>query len=230
MTTYLITGANRGIGYEYCKQLQTRGDEAIAVCRRSSDELDDLSKNASVRIIDGIDVSDDGVIATLLQSLQQQPIDVLINNAGIYRQSNLESLNIDGIREQFEVNAIAPLKLTKALLPNLNKSTASGVAKVAIMTSRMGSIGDNTSGGSYGYRLSKTALSMAGKSLSHDLKPKGIAVAILHPGLVSTGMTNFNNSGISPEESVKGLLARIDALTLKTTGTFWHANGEVLPW
>jgi len=196
--------------------------------------LDALANNtasrAKVQIKTNIDISDNGAIASLVQSLNQQPLDVLINNAGIYRQSRLNDLNIEGMREQFEVNAIAPLKLTQALLPNLSKSTASGGKKVAIMTSRMGSISDNTSGGSYGYRLSKVAVSMAGKSLSHDLKPEGIAVAILHPGLVSTGMTNFNENGISPEESVSGLLERIDGLTLKTTGTFWHANGEVLPW
>ncbi len=230
MATYLVTGANRGIGYEYCKQLQARGDEAIAVCRQSSDELDALSKSAGVRVESGIDVSDDGAIASLVKNLDQQPIDVLINNAGIYQRSSLDDLNVEGIRALFEVNAIAPLKLTKALLPNLEHSTLSGGAKVAIMTSRMGSIEDNTSGGSYAYRMSKTAVSMAGKSLSHDLKSKKIAVAVLHPGLVSTGMTNFNSSGISPEESVKGLLARIDELTLETTGTFWHSNGEVLPW
>jgi NAD(P)-dependent dehydrogenase (short-subunit alcohol dehydrogenase family) len=240
MATYLVTGANRGIGYEYCKQLQARGDEAIALCRQSSEALDDLSAHTGMRIEAGIDISDDSAIATLVKSLRQQPIDVLINNAGIYRQSHLDDLNIDGIREQFEINAIAPLKLTQSLLPNLRQSAASkdlktkdlkkGGAKVAMMTSRMGSIGDNTSGGSYGYRLSKVAVSMAGKSLSYDLKPHGIAVAILHPGLVSTGMTNFTRSGISPAESVKGLLARIDELTLETTGTFWHANGEVLPW
>ncbi len=224
MTTYLVTGANRGIGYEYCNQLAARGDEVIAVCREPSSELQSLA----VEIVSGIDVADAQAIATLKETLGDRPIDVLINNAGIYRQSSLESLNIDGIREQFEVNAIAPLALTQALLPNLTKSTSS--AKVAIMTSRMGSIEDNTSGGTYGYRMSKTAVSMAGKSLSHDLKSKGIAVAILHPGLVSTDMTNFNSSGISPEQSVKGLLKIIDALTLENTGTFWHTNGEVLPW
>ncbi|MEM8505212.1 MAG: SDR family oxidoreductase [Cyanobacteria bacterium P01_D01_bin.1] len=224
MTTYLITGANRGIGYEYCNQLSARGDEVIAVCREPSSELQALA----VEIVSGIDVSDAGAIATLKEALNNRPIDVLINNAGIYRQSSLGSLNIDGIKEQFEVNAIAPLVLTQALLPNLVNSTKN--AKVAIMTSRMGSIEDNTSGGTYGYRMSKTAVSMAGKSLSHDLKSKGIAVAILHPGLVSTGMTNFNSSGISPEESVRGLLKIIDALTLENTGTFWHTNGEVLPW
>ena len=99
-----------------------------------------------------------------------------------------------------------------------------------MMTSRMGSIDDNTSGGSYGYRMSKVALSMAGKSLSHDLKSKDIPVAILHPGLVKTRMTGFTDSGITTEESVKGLLARIDELNMKNTGTFWHSNGEVLPW
>ena len=94
----------------------------------------------------------------------------------------------------------------------------------------MGSIDDNSSGGSYGYRMSKVALNMAGKSLAIDLRPRGIAVAILHPGLVRTGMVNFNPQGISPEQAVRGLLARIDALTLETSGGFWHANGELLPW
>lgn len=224
MTIYLVTGSNRGIGYEYCNQLAARGDEVIAVCRNPSPEL----QNLAVEIVSGIDIADEQAITTLKETLGSRPIDVLINNAGIYRQSNLEALNIEGIREQFEVNAIAPLALTQALLPNLTNSANN--AKVAIMTSRMGSIEDNTSGGTYGYRMSKTAVSMAGKSLSHDLKSKGIAVAILHPGLVSTGMTNFNSSGISPADSVKGLLKIIDALSLENTGTFWHANGEELPW
>lgn len=221
MATYLVTGANRGIGYEYCKQLKERGDDVIAICRHSSDELDQLG----VQIETNTDISDDKAIQSLVDTLEGKTIDVLINNAGIYRQSNLNDLNIDGIREQFEVNTLAPLKLTQALLPNLKEGS-----KIAIMTSRMGSIKDNTSGGTYGYRMSKAAVSMAGKSLSQDLKDKGIAVAILHPGLVSTGMTNFNDSGISPAESVKGLLDRIDQLTLENTGTFWHSNGEELPW
>ncbi len=225
MATYLVTGANRGIGYEYCKQLHSRGDEVIAVCRESSAALDGLG----VQVASGIDVADESAIAALTKSLSGKPIDVLINNAGIYRQSNLGELNVEGIREQFEVNAIAPLRLTRTLLPNLKASQASPI-KVAIMTSRMGSIEDNTSGGTYGYRMSKVAVSMAGKSLSHDLESEGIAVAILHPGLVSTGMTNFNSNGISPEESVTGLLAVIDQLDLKNTGTFWHSNGEELPW
>lgn len=228
MATYLVTGANRGIGYEYCKQLQEKGHEVIATCRSASEELKALGQKAGVRVETGVDISDDDAINTVLSVLSDQPIDVLINNAGIYRQSSLDELNIEGIKEQFAINAIAPLKFTKALLPNLKKSTQT--AKVAIMTSRMGSIDDNTSGGSYGYRMSKVAVSMAGKSLSHDLAKDNIAVAILHPGLVSTGMTNFTSSGISPAESVSGLLKIIDALTMQNTGTFWHSNGEVLPW
>jgi NAD(P)-dependent dehydrogenase (short-subunit alcohol dehydrogenase family) len=117
------------------------------------------------------------------------------------------------------------LRVTQALLPQLKKG-----AKIVLMTSRMGSIGDNTSGSSYGYRMSKAALSMAGKSLAYDLKPAGIAVAILHPGLVQTRMTGFSPSGITPEVSVKSLLERIEQLNLQNTGTFWHSNGEVLPW
>jgi NAD(P)-dependent dehydrogenase (short-subunit alcohol dehydrogenase family) len=221
MVTYLITGANRGIGYEYCRQLNERGDTVIAVCRSASEEL----KQLGVRVEEGIDITCDASVADLCDRLGDTAIDGLINNAGIVKRVTLEDLDFDSIREQFEVNALGALRVTHALLPNLKAGS-----KIVLMTSRMGSIADNTSGSSYGYRMSKVALSMAGKSLAHDLKPRGIAVAILHPGLVQTRMTNFTTSGITREESVKGLLARIDELTLENTGTFWHANGEVLPW
>ncbi|MDJ0509831.1 MAG: SDR family oxidoreductase [Crocosphaera sp.] len=221
MGTYLITGANRGIGLEYCRQLKQRGDHVIAVCREVSQEL----KALEVSIESDIDITSDTDVKQLTKKLDGQKLDVLINNAAIVERFSLESLNINSIRKQFEVNAIAPLRLTRALLPNLSSGS-----KVIIMTSRMASIEDNTSGGCYGYRMSKVALSMAGKSLSIDLKSKNIAVAILHPGLVQTRMTNFTPNGITPEQSVKGLIARIDELNLENTGTFWHSNGEVLPW
>lgn len=221
MGTFLVTGANRGIGYEYCRQLQQRGDEVIAVCRSVSEELETLG----VRVESGVDITVDTSVAKLAEKLKGVSLNVLINNAGILERVRLETLDFDSIRRQLEVNAIGSLRLTAALLPNLQAGS-----KVIMMTSRMGSIADNTSGNSYGYRMSKVALSMAGKSLSHDLKPRQIAVAILHPGLVSTRMTGFTTKGITPEVSVKGLLARIDALTLENTGTFWHSNGEVLPW
>ncbi|MFM7652677.1 MAG: SDR family oxidoreductase [Vulcanococcus sp.] len=221
MSTVLVTGANRGIGLEYCRQLTQRGDQVIAICRSSSPELEALSH----RIEAGLELTAEADIAELLRRLEGLALDLLILNAGLLEATRLDDLDVDSVRRQFEVNALAPLRLVQALLPQLHPGT-----KLALMTSRMGSIDDNTSGGSYGYRMSKVALNMAGRSLAHDLKPRGIAVAILHPGLVRTRMVNFNAQGISPEQAVRGLLARIDALTLETSGTFWHANGEVLPW
>jgi NAD(P)-dependent dehydrogenase (short-subunit alcohol dehydrogenase family) len=221
MATCLVTGANRGIGYAYCRQMKERGDTVIAICRTASEEL----KQLGVQVEEGIDITSDVSVAELCDRLGNITIDVLINNAGIAERVTLEDLNFDSIRQQFEVNALGALRVTHALLPRLKSGS-----KIGLVTSRMGSIADNTSGSSYGYRMSKVALSMAGKSLAHDLKDRGIAVAILHPGLVQTQMTNFAAGGITPEESAKGLVARMDALTLENTGTFWHANGEVLPW
>lgn len=220
MANYLITGSNRGLGLEYCKQLQAKGETVIAVCRQPSEALNALG----VKVESGIDVTSDESVATLAQRLQGTTIDVLINNAGIIEANSLEDLDFESLERQFRVNAVAPLRVSKALLPLIPKG-----GKVILMTSRMGSIEDNTSGGYYGYRMSKTALSMAGKSLAEDLKPRRIAVGILHPGMVQTRMTNF--SGITPQESVQGLIQRIDELNLDNSGIFWHGvKGEVLPW
>jgi NAD(P)-dependent dehydrogenase (short-subunit alcohol dehydrogenase family) len=219
MATYLITGTNRGIGLAYCQELQKRGENVIAVCREPSGELKDLG----VKIEPGIDVTSDEKVADLAQRLQGTQIDVLINNAGIIKNENLGHLDFNSIRQQFEVNAIGALRVTEALLPLLREGS-----KIALMTSRMGSIEDNTSGGRYGYRMSKAALCMAGKSLAIDLQSRRIPVAILHPGLIQTRMTGF--SGTPPEEAVQGLLERIEELNLDNSGTFWHANGQVLPW
>jgi NAD(P)-dependent dehydrogenase (short-subunit alcohol dehydrogenase family) len=219
MTTFLITGASGGIGYELCRQIQTAGETAIAVCRSASEDL----KKLGIRIESGIDITSDESTADLARRLQGVSIDVLINNAGIMERNTIDNLNFDSIRHQFEVNALGALRVTQTLLPNLQAGS-----KIALITSRMGSIDDNTSGGSYGYRMSKVALSMAGKSLSIDLQPRQIAVAIIHPGLVSTAMTGHH--GIPAAESVRGILAQIDRLNLQNSGTFWHANGEELPW
>ena len=221
MKTFLVTGANRGIGLEYCRQLQERGERVIAVCRTPSPELEALG----VRIEAGVDMTNDAAVASLVERLDGLPLDALILNAGILESTGLEDLKAASLSWQFEVNALGPLRLTHALLHQLRNGS-----KLILMTSRMGSIEDNSSGGSYGYRMSKVALNMAGKSLAIDLQSRGIAVAILHPGLVRTRMVNFNPQGISPAEAVRGLLDRIDALTLENSGSFWHANGEVLPW
>ena len=221
MSTFLITGSNRGIGLELCKQINMRGDNVIATCRKSSPEL----KSLGVRIEENIDITYSESIVNLRNNLAGVELDCLINNAGIAEYNTFEDLDLSSILHQFKINALAPLSLTKSLVSLLSKNS-----KIAFITSRMGSIGDNTSGSSYGYRMSKVALSMAAKSLSKDLLKDNIYVAILHPGLVSTRMTGFTKSGITPEESANGLLKRIDQLNEANTGTFWHANGDVLPW
>ena len=221
MSTVLVTGANRGIGLEYCRQLQQRGDQVIAVCRQSSPELDVID----VEIESGVDLINEANRANLVRRLTGRSLDTVILNAGLLVSMGLDDLDPEAIRRQFEVNALAPLLLARSLVPLMPWGS-----RLALMTSRMGSIDDNSSGGSYGYRMSKVALNIAGKSLAVDLKPDGIAVAILHPGLVRTRMIQFNPRGVSPEESVRGLLTRIDGLTLDNSGTFWHANGDVLPW
>ena len=221
MSIYLITGANRGIGLELVRQLKARGEDVIATCRSSSPELNALS----VRIETDIDITSGDSVIKLREKLIDTEVDVLIQNAGIAEFNSLSNLDPQSIVHQFEVNALSPLCFVQTMLSHLSKS-----AKIALISSRMGSIEDNSSGGSYGYRMSKVALCMAGKSLAIDLKPKGVSVGILHPGLVSTRMTGFTSNGIQPKDSVKGLIQRIDELSLENTGTFWHSNGEVLPW
>lgn len=220
MARIVVTGANRGIGLELVRQLAARGDEVIAACRRASPELEALD----VEVQDGIDVTDDAAVGRLADALAGRGVDVLINDAGLLTRESLDDLDFDRIRAQFEVNTLGPLRVTAALLPNMSES-----AKVAIVTSRVGSIADNGSGGMYGYRISKAGVNMAGVSLARDLERRGIAVILLHPGYVRTGMTG-NTGNIGPDEAASGLIARIDELTLENSGCFRHANGEALPW
>ena len=201
-------------------QLSDRGDEVIGVCRKPSPELSALG----LRVIEGVDVSDADNVATLAAELNGEAIDVLINNAGILRSDRLESIDYDVMLEQYRVNTLGPLRVTQALLPNLHEGS-----KVAIVSSRVGSIEDNSSGNNYGYRASKTAVNMVGTNLRHDLEPKGIAVILLHPGYVRTDMTG-GGGNVSAIDSAKGLIERIDALSMENTGSFQHAEGYTLPW
>jgi NAD(P)-dependent dehydrogenase (short-subunit alcohol dehydrogenase family) len=219
-STALVTGANRGIGLALCRRLQDKGRQVIAVCRRSSTALDGLG----VRVEAGVDVTSDEAVAALARRLDGVVIDELVCNAGILLEDDLDGVDLDDVRAQLEANAVGPLRVVKALRENLPRG-----GKIALITSRMGSIGDNGSGGYYGYRMSKAALNAAGMSLARDLKPAGIAVAILHPGYVQTDMTGHTGS-VSPADSASQLVDRIEALALGTTGTFWHANGQKLPW
>ena len=220
MKTAVITGANRGIGLAMAQQLSEQGWEIIGICRSDSEELEAIAS----MVISGIDVTQPEHIQQVTKILGDTKVDLLINNAGLLQDEKLGEIDFDSIREQFEINTIAPLMVTEALLPNMSEGS-----KVALITSRMGSISDNGSGGRYGYRASKAALNAFGKSLAIDLKEQGIAVGLLHPGYVQTRMVNFGGH-ITPEEAAEGLLARIDELNLENTGGFWHSNGESLPW
>lgn len=220
MSTVFITGANRGIGLELARQCAQRGDHVIAACRTPSPELQAIDGVE----IETLDVTDDEALCALAGRLSGRTIDLLINNAGILSRETLTDLDVGGIRAQFEVNALGPLRLTHALLPTLAEGS-----KVGIVTSRMGSVADNTSGGAYGYRMSKAAVNAAGKSLAMDLRARGVAVMLLHPGYVRTGMTG-GRGHVDPAESAQGLLERLGELDLESTGTFRHMNGDPLPW
>lgn len=226
MATALVTGANRGIGLAICKRLTADGHRVVAVCRRTSDRL----AATGATIIDGIDVADPGSVSTLVERLREagvERLDIVINNAGVMARHSLENLDqkgIDAMRWQFDINAIGPVLVSRALVPLM-----SGGGKIGIVTSRMGSIADNTSGGYYGYRMSKAAVNIAGVSLARDLADRDIAVALLHPGYVRTDMTG-GTGHIDADEAAAGMLAVMKSLSTETSGRFWHSSGEELPW
>jgi NAD(P)-dependent dehydrogenase (short-subunit alcohol dehydrogenase family) len=205
-----------------CRQLKARGEDVVAACRTRSPELDALG----VTVVDGVEMTSDRAAGAIDAALgdKSKRIDVLLHNAGVLVPDALEMLDFEIIKKQLDVNAIGPLRLTKGLLGRLGKGS-----KVALVSSRAGSIGDNGSGGLYGYRMSKAALNMAGMSLARDLAPKGVMVVMLHPGFIRTGMTGGAGND-DPPVAAKGLLARIDGVTPATSGKFLHANGEELPW
>ena len=221
--TVLVTGSSRGIGLELCKQLNERGDRVIATCRQSTDALAALD----VEVLENVDVSDPQSLKLLSASLKERKIDWLVNNAGVLQSFGLDDLDMNCIanfKKMFDVNSLGPLLATKSLLKHLGSGS-----QVGLITSRMGSIADNDSGGSYGYRMSKAAANAAGKSLAIDLKSQGIAVGILHPGYVRTDMTGHIGL-MDADESVIGLIERMDNLNLTNTGSFWHTNGDLLSW
>lgn len=223
MATVLVTGSNRGIGLALCRVFKQRGDQVIATCRQVSPELERLD----VESVGGVDVTSDQAVLALALHLRGRRIDILVLNAGILREEEARlgpMLNLATVEEQMAVNAIAPLRLARDLVSLLPQG-----AKIALISSRMGSIADNGSGGSYGYRMSKAALNAMGMSLARDLKPRQVAVTILHPGYVRTDMTG-GHGNVDPDAAAAMLIDRIDELTLATTGGFWHANGERLPW
>lgn len=220
LQTVVITGASRGIGLELCRLYQQQGYQVVAAVRQSSPELDALG----VEVVTGIDVTQETDVKRLSQRLDGRKIAVLVNNAGLFCYESLAQMDFNTLMQQINVNAVAPVRVTHALQHLLSEGS-----KVAMITSRMGSITDNTSGAYIGYRMSKAALNAAGVSLAHELKSKGVAVALLHPGFVQTQMVNFAGD-ISATEAATRLVKRIAELDLTNTGSFWHSNGELLPW
>ena len=226
--TILITGANRGLGLEFVTQYARDGWQVIACTREpnSATALTSLSAQfANIRIV-ALDVNDFSQIDQVAKQLASEKIDVLINNAGIYPSSSWGKVNYDDWAQAFRINTMAPLKMAEAFLPHV---ASSELKKIVTLSSKMGSLDDNTSGGSYIYRSSKAAVNMVMKSLSIDLKTKGIASTILHPGWVQTDMGGPNGL-INAEQSITGLREVIAALTLGNSGRFIAYDGKEIAW
>jgi len=231
MQTLLITGANRGLGLEFCQQYAAAGDQVIAACRRpgQAEQLQALAGRYANIEIQTLDVADFSQIDALAQKLADRKIDVLLNNAGVYGDQagrGFGQLDYQTWAGVLAVNVMAPLKLAEAFLPQVQRSDK---RLIVALSSLMGSMTDNTSGGSILYRSSKAGLNAALKSLSIDLRPAAVGVLILHPGWVRTDMGGPNGL-IDVQESVSGMSNVIDKFNLADTGRFVKYDGSALPW
>ena len=219
----VIIGANRGIGLGLVRRYLENGWNVWGVCRSQSKDLEALGGHENLEIISGIDVTKEKHREQLRKQLPND-IKQLIHNAGILRKDSLADLSEENILEQFVVNALSPLQT----LQKLHSKVLAG-GKIGIITSRMGSIADNTSGGMYGYRMSKAAVNMAGMGLAQELRSSEVGVFLLHPGYVQTDMTG-GRGYISVEKSSTGLYQKMQELSLTETGSFWHTDGSQLIW
>ena len=224
MPVVVITGANRGLGLEFARQYAAEGWRVHACCRRPTDALSGIAGDV---VLHSLDVTDAKGIAALARDLLGEAVDLLINNAGVLdcRQS-LGQIDYARWEDMMRINTLAPVAVTEALLPALARA---GDAKVALITSRMGSVTDNTSGGFYAYRASKAALNAVGRSLALDLADKGITVVLLHPGWVRTDMGGPNGL-IDAPQSVAGLRSVIAGAKPADSGRFFAYDGRELPW
>jgi NAD(P)-dependent dehydrogenase (short-subunit alcohol dehydrogenase family) len=231
MYTILITGTNRGIGFELTKQYLQDDFRVLACCRLSgtTEELHSLNDQypETLTIID-LDVTDTNYIEKLSEQLQHEAIDILINNAGIIdsEHTHLDHIESEAFLDTFKTNSLAPLLLAKGLLPSIARSQLKLIANIS---SSMGSISENTSGGYYAYRASKAALNAITKSLSIDLVDHGVTVLSLHPGWVQTAMGGAE-APITPAESVKGLRQILQKVTLADSGSFIAYDGRMISW
>ena len=227
MPTVLITGASRGLGLEYARQYADDGWRVIATCRDPDNAMELASLEGEVETY-ALDIADHGQILSLANSLSKESIDLLLNNAGIFgpRPSKLGDIEYKTWQDVMHINVMSPLMVCESFSDHI---AASNLKKIAIMSSKMGSLDDNNSGGSYVYRSSKAALNAVMKSLSVDLVPRGISVAILHPGWVRTDMGGPSGL-IDAYESINGLRRVIESLNLENTGHFYNYDGSEIPW
>jgi NAD(P)-dependent dehydrogenase (short-subunit alcohol dehydrogenase family) len=220
----VVTGANRGLGLEFCRQLRELGANVIATARQPQSAID--LRALEVRI-ETLDVSSAESVAALAESLADVAVDLLINNAGMGGASNgVGTLDFDELERFFAVNSLGPLRVTKALLPHLRRGRGRRLVHV---TSRMGSVSENTEGGYYGYRASKAALNMIHRCLAAELAGQGFVSIVVHPGWVRTAMGG-HHAPVSPSESVRGLLSVIARLERSDNGRFFDYTGTELPW
>lgn len=221
MATICITGPNRGIGLELTRQYRNRGDDVLAVVRVPTPEI----SATGAELYSGVNVSDEQSVGRLARELAGRKIDVLINNAGIFRDRNaLADMNLDAVREEIEVNTMGPLVIAQALSPLIKDG-----GKLAIVSSNLGSIANAERPSGYGYNISKAGVNMVGKMLSLELAPRKISVMLLHPGWVSTDMTSHEGP-VSAPDSAGGLIREIDALSMDSTASFRSWEGNDLPW
>ena len=227
MPTVLITGASRGLGLEFARQYAGDGWPVIATCRDPDTAAELKSLDGQVDI-HALDVTDRVAIGDLARTLESQPVDLLLNNAGVYGPRDLDfgEIDFDGWAHVLRVNTLAPLAVSECFVDHV---AASGLKLIVAITSRMGSVALNETGGSYLYRSSKAALNAAMKSLSLDLKPRGITVAVLHPGWVRTDMGGPGAS-IDAPVSISGLRRVIAGLGPRDSGKFFNHDGEEIPW
>ena len=227
----LVTGANRGIGLEFVQKLLGRGEEVLATARRpeQAERLGALAEEHRERLtLLPLDVGQEASVAALEEQLEGVELDMLINNAGVYpRSPGIGSLDYQAIEHAFRINTLGPLRVVEAALGSLRRGQRRIIVNV---TSKMGSIADNTSGGSYGYRMSKAALNMATRSMAQDLGGEGFTVLVVHPGWVQTEMGG-PNAQISTARSVEGMLRVIDRASGESlSGRFYEWNGDEVPW
>lgn len=226
--TIFITGCNRGLGLKFVEEYSKKGCHVIATCRNpdQAKELNLLKEHNKLIDIYALDVGNSEQIKKLANKINEQPIDILINNAGIYRSCTLGGLDKKSWLESFEINSIAPYEIINAFLPNILRGKDK---KVISITSKMGSIDDNTSGGSYIYRSSKTALNSVMRSLQHDLFNNDISTLTLHPGWVQTDMGGLG-AWINVDESINGMIEQIQQLNLNNSGQYLDYAGKKINW